>query len=354
MPPEVTAPSVLPTLSSVRLRRNGPLLVVYGLLLALVVAVSLSGAREQFWRYSNIFNLLRQTAFLGTLALGQMLAILTGGIDLSVGSLVKLSVLVSAIGMSTRTGSSWTASPENMWLAILGTLALGLLVGMIHAVVITRLKIAPFIVTLGTYSILRGIAYAISTGPVGRAAPDVLRFYDLRLGDIFGLSRQQMNSSPTLGLFLVPIIVLFFVFLLIATIFILRRTPFGRHIYAVGGNEQVARLSGISVDRVKFGVYILCSLLAALTGLMYLSRYGVGDPNTGEGLELQSITAVILGGTSLFGGRGGVVGTLGGVLLLGLTANLLVILNVTQWYQELIQGVIIVAAVALYKQKGRQ
>src|SRR2546425_11579579 len=106
MPPEVTAPSVLPSLSSMRLRRNGPLLVVYGLLLLLVVGVSLSNAREQFLKYSNIFNLLRQTAFLGTLALGQMLVILTGGIDLSVGSLVKLSVLVSAIAMSTKTGSS--------------------------------------------------------------------------------------------------------------------------------------------------------------------------------------------------------------------------------------------------------
>src|SRR5690349_24937890 len=120
MPPELAAPSVLPSLASGRLRRNGPLLVVYGLLLALIVGVSVSSARDQFWRYSNIFNLLRQTAFLGTLALGQMLVILTGGIDLSVGSLVKLSVLVSAIAMSTRTGTSWVAAPDNVWLGIVG------------------------------------------------------------------------------------------------------------------------------------------------------------------------------------------------------------------------------------------
>jgi ribose/xylose/arabinose/galactoside ABC-type transport system permease subunit len=137
-------------------------------------------------------------------------------------------------------------------------------------------------------------------------------------------------------------------------IFVLRRTIFGRYIYAVGGSEQVARLSGIPVNRVKLGVYILCSLLASVTGLLYLSRMGVGDPVIGDGLELQSITAVILGGTSLFGGRGGVVGTLGGVLLLGLTNNLLVVLNVNQWIQELVAGLVIVIAVALYKQKGRR
>ncbi len=353
MPPEVTVPSVTPSLSFVRLRRAAPLLVVYGLLLLFVLGASLY-SQDKFLNDRNIFNVLRQASFLGTVALGQMLVILTGGIDLSVGSLVKLSVLLSALWMSTKTGNAWVVTPETMWVAIVGTLALGALIGVIHAVVITRLNIAPFIVTLGTYSILRGVAYAISTGPIGKAAPDVLRVYDLRLGEVFSLTRSQMSASPPLGLLLVPVIVVFFTLLLLAIIFVLRRTPFGRHIYAVGGNEQVARLSGIHVDRVKFGVYILCSVLAALTGLLYLSRYGVGDPNTGDGLELQSITAVILGGTSLFGGQGGVIGTLGGVLLLGLTSNLLVVLNVTQWYQELIQGVIIVAAVALYKQKGRQ
>ena len=119
------------------------------------------------------------------------------------------------------------------------------------------------------------------------------------------------------------------------------------------GYIEVARLSGIRVDWVKIGVYVLCSTLAALTGLLYLTRAGVGDPVTGEGAELQAITAVILGGTSLFGGQGGLIGTLGGVLLMGLTNNVLVILNVSSWYQDLIQGLVIVGAVALYKQKRR-
>ena len=150
------------------------------------------------------------------------------------------------------------------------------------------------------------------------------------------------------------VLIILFAILLLLALFMLRRTFFGRYIYAIGGNEQVARLSGVPVNRVKFGVFILCSVLASLTGLLWLTRMGIGDPNIGDGLELQSITAVILGGTSLFGGRGGVIGTLGGVLLLGLTGNLLVILNVNQWIQGLVQGIIIVAAVALYKQKGRQ
>jgi ribose/xylose/arabinose/galactoside ABC-type transport system permease subunit len=320
-PVAISTPSPL----SATLRRHAPLLIVYGLLLVMVIFATL--ASNRFLNDRNIFSVLRQAAFLGTLALGQMLVILTGGIDLSVGSLVKLSLLVSALVMNGK--------PENIALAVVATLGLGAFVGLCHAVVITRLNVAPFIVTLGTYSILRGVSLAIATKPVGRAAPEVLRLYDLKVGPV-------------------PVLVILFAILLAALIFVLRRTIFGRYIYAVGGSEQVARLSGIPVNRVKLGVYILCSLLASVTGLLYLSRMGVGDPVIGDGLELQSITAVILGGTSLFGGRGGVVGTLGGVLLLGLTNNLLVVLSVNQWIQELVAGLVIVIAVALYKQTGRR
>jgi ribose/xylose/arabinose/galactoside ABC-type transport system permease subunit len=314
-----------PIPQSARLRRNAPLLIVYGLIIALVVFGWANS--ERFLTDRNLLNILRQTAFLGTLAIGQTFVILLGGIDLSVGSLVKLSMLVAAIIMN---GSS-----DNTLMAILATLGLGVLVGAVHALAITRLNIAPFIVTLGTYSILRGIAFNITTTPIGRASPEVVTFYDQRIGPVYTL-------------------IVVFLALLLAAIFILRRTPFGRYVYAIGGNEQVARLSGIPVNRVKFGVYILCSLLASLTGIFLLSRSGVGDPVIGDGLELQAITAVILGGTSLFGGRGSMIGTLGGVLLLGLTGNLLVVLNANQWIRDLIQGAVILIAVALYKQKERQ
>src|SRR5260221_4953452 len=273
------------SVSLVRLRRHAPLLVVYGLILVMGLWGTLSSSN--FLTDRNLFNVLRQAAFLGTVAFGQTLVILTGGVDLSVGSLVKLTLLTSAIWMN---GNS-----DNTWGAILATLGVGALVGFIHALLITRLKVAPFIVTLGTYSILRSLAFTISTAPIGKAAPEVLRVYDQRVGPV-------------------PVLVIGFLILLLLLIFMLRRTPFGRYIYAVGGNDQVSRLSGIPVDRVKFGVFILCSMLAALTGILSLSRYGVGDPVIGDGLELQSITAVILGGTSLFGGRGGMIGTLGGVL----------------------------------------
>lgn len=306
------------------LRRQAPLLVVYALLLIMVIGASLTA--DRFLTERNIFNVLRQAAFLGVAAIGQTLVILTGGIDLSVGSLVKLSLLVSALVMDGQPGMTLPA--------VAVTLLLGALLGAIHAFLITRLQVAPFIVTLGSYSILRGVSLAIATKPVGSASPGMLALYDLKIGPV-------------------PVLVIGFALLLVLVVIMLRRTRFGRYIYAIGSNEQGARLAGLPVNRVKYGVYILCSMLTALTGLLYLSRMGIGDPAVGDGLELQTITAVILGGTSLFGGRGGVIGTLGGVLLLGLTSNLLVVLRVNQWIQELIEGAIIVGAVALYKQKGR-
>ena len=306
------------------LRRHGSLLIVYGLILILGIYASLVSAN--FLTDRNIFNVLRTGAFLGTVAIAETFVIISGGIDLSVGSVIKLSVLMSAILMNGK--------PENIGVAVVATLAMGAVVGLVNGLLITKMRIAAFIVTLGTYSILRGIAYTVTTTPVGKAAPGFLRLYDLKVGPV-------------------PLLVIFLALLILAGIFVLRRTAFGRYVYAIGGNEQVARLSGIRVDWVKIGVYVLCSTLAALTGLLYLTRAGVGDPVIGEGAELQAITAVILGGTSLFGGQGGLIGTLGGVLLIGLTNNVLVILNVSSWYQDLIQGLVIVGAVALYKQRRR-
>lgn len=306
------------------LRQNARVIAVYGFVLVLVLVGVLF--TERFLTERNLFNLLRQTAFLGVVALGQMLVVLTGGIDLSVGSLVKVSVLVSAILMS---GDS-----NNTLVGVVLTLGLGVLVGFIHALLINRLNISPFIVTLASYVILRGVALTISTSPIGKASRETLLFYDQRVG-------------PFSALFLL------FVVLMIALIWMLRRTLFGRYIYAVGGNEEVARLSGIPVPRVRYGVYMLCSLLASVCGLMWLSRMGVGDPVIADGLELTTITAVIIGGTSLFGGRGGVPGTVGGVLLLAVLANLMVLLNVQQQFQGLIEGVVIVASIALYNQEKK-
>ena len=306
------------------LRQNGRIFAVYGLVIVMVlVGVFFT---ERFVSERNQFNLLRQVAFLGVVALGQMLVVLTGGIDLSVGSLVRVSVLVSAILMNGETANTLPA--------ILITLLIGAGIGLVHALLINRLNISPFIVTLASYVILRGVALTISTSPIGKASREALTFYDQKIG---------------------PFSVLFvlFVVLVIALIFVLRRTIFGRYVYAVGGNQEVARLSGIPVQRVRYGVYMLCSLLASVCGLMWLSRMGVGDPVIADGLELTTITAVIIGGTSLFGGRGSVLGTVGGVLVLAILANLMVLLNVQQQYQGLIEGVVIVASIALYNQENK-
>ncbi len=308
---------------AVFLRRNGPILMVYAFILLLVV-IGITQS-ERFFTERNLANVARQSAFLGIVALGQMLVILTAGIDLSVGSLVKVSILVSAIVMN---GESANVLP-----AILATLALGVIVGLIHGFLINELRIAPFIVTLASLVILRGIGLTISSSPVGKASREVMMFYVKKVGPV-------------------PIIALMFFALVIVTLLLLRYTVFGKYLYAIGGNTEVARLSGLPVKKTRYGVYVLCSLSAAVTGLLWLSRMGVGDPAIGDGIELQTITAVIIGGTSLFGGRASVLGTLGGVLLLGITANLLVMLGVNQFIQGLIQGVIIVAAVALYKQEG--
>ncbi|MYD09731.1 MAG: ABC transporter permease [Chloroflexi bacterium] len=308
---------------AVFLRRNGPIIMVYAFILLLVlIGITQS---ERFFTERNLTNVARQSAFLGLVALGQMLVILTAGIDLSVGSLVKVSILVSAIVMN---GESANVLP-----AIIATLGLGVLVGLIHGFLINELRIAPFIVTLASLVILRGIGLTISSSPVGKASREVMMFYVQKIGPI-------------------PIIAWMFFLLIVLTMLLLRFTVFGKYLYAVGGNIEVARLSGVPIKAVRYGVYVLCSLTAAVTGLLWLSRMGVGDPAIGDGIELQTITAVIIGGTSLFGGRASVLGTLGGVLLLGITANLLVMLGVNQFIQGLIQGVIIVAAVALYKQEG--
>ena len=257
-------------------RRHASLLIVYGLILILSVYASLSS--PNFLTERNIFNVLRTAAFLGTVAIGETFVIISGGIDLSVGSVIKLSVLVSAILMNGR--------PENIGVAVVATLAIGAAVGLINGLLITKVRIAPFIVTLGAYSILRGVGYTVTTKPVGKAAPGFLHLYDLKFGPV-------------------PLLVIFMALLILAGIFVLRRTAFGRYIYAIGGNEQVARLSGISVERVKIGVYVLCSALAALTGMLYLARAGIGDPVTGEGAELQAITAVILGGRACSAAKAG-------------------------------------------------
>jgi ribose transport system permease protein len=307
----------------VLLEQQGAAAVVWATLLALAAAGAI--ASPTFRGPENVVNVLRQATVLGLVGVGQTFVVLAGGIDLSVGSVVKLTAVLTAGLM---------AEHLDLWFGVaLLVLGIGALVGLVNGLLVARLGLAPFIVTLGMFSILRGAAMAYTREPVGTVAEPLAFLYNGQVGPV-------------------PFAVVFFALVWSLALLTLRYTPFGRQIYAVGGSQEVARLSGIATGRVKIATFVVSGLLAAVAGLMTVSRMGIGDPVVGEGLELDSITAVVLGGTSLFGGRGSLVGTLGGVLLLSLVNNALNLLGVSVWYQGLIKGSIILLAVAAYKHKS--
>lgn len=317
-----TRPSLLPLPGSLpaRLRDNGSIIFIY----AVVVVVGGLAAflSPNFREPSNLINILRQSIVLGLVAIGQSTVILAGGIDMSIGTIAKVSALTVATLFG---GNEALVIP----LILLG-LGLGAAIGLLNGLLITRLNASPFIVTFGVFSILRGIALAIASGPVGQIPASFLQIYDARVG---GVPTNVIGMALLWALAWV----------------ITARTPFGRAIYAVGGSARVARLSAINVGRTLLGAHALSGLCGAAAGLFILSRTGVGDPSLGDGLEFQSIVAVALGGISLYGGKGSLVGTLGGVLLLGLVANVFNILQVSVFHQQLLLGLIVLVAVAAYK-----
>jgi ribose transport system permease protein len=308
--------------NSRRIRENAGLLAIWGVLAFMIVGSAIFS--PTFRSTGNLFNVLRQSVFLGIVAIGQTIVIIAGGIDLSVGSVVKLVTLIAA---GVMLGREQLALP-----AIVLCLGVGCIIGLANGLIVTRLKVPAFIATLGMYSIVRGLAYGYTTSPIGSVSKSVRSIYGTQIGPV-------------------PMPVIIFALLMIAGVILLKLTVFGRHIYAVGGNVQVARLSALKVDRIKVAVFVISGFLASLAGVLMVSRMVVGDPNVGEGLELDSIAAVALGGTSLLGGRGGLMGTLAGVLILAFVANIFNLLSLDVWYQQLIKGLIILAAVSIYKQK---
>jgi ribose transport system permease protein len=297
-------------------------LAVWIVVAAVVVVASLGN--RLFLTQRNAANLFGQLTTLGLAAVGQMFAVLAGAIDLSVGSMAKLAAVLTA-GMINGDAS-------RLLPVIALVLALGAFVGLVNGLLITRLRIAPFIVTLGMFSVLRGLALAYTTTPVGSVPTGVTEF-----------------MYSTVGPLPAPFVV--FAVLAAAAGWVLRGTVFGRRVYAVGGDPEVARMAGIKGDRVIIAVMVISATFAALAGVMQAARSGVGAPSAGDGLELSAITAVVLGGTSLFGGHGRLVGTLGGVLLVALIDNALNLLGVPSFYKDLVRGMIIVAAVAIFIRK---
>ncbi len=298
-----------------RLRQYG-IFVVF-----IIICLILSFISPQFLTVSNWTIIITQASINALLAFGVTFVIITGGIDLSLGSMVAVTGVTAAM----------LAHPDTypVALPIFAGLFSGLLMGVFNGFVITKSKIVPFIVTLGTMTIGRGLALILSKGrPVSNLSNS---FNFIGGGEVFGIP--------------FPIIVLILIFTICS--FTLKKTLLGRYIYAVGGNEQAARASGINVSQVKMAVYSISGLLAGLAGILLTSRITTGQPNAGAGFELDAIAAAVIGGTSTSGGTGTMTGTLVGVLLIGVINNGLDLLNVTSYYQQVVMGIIIIGAVVL-------
>lgn len=309
-----------------RLVRRVPasLIIVVSLLILLIIVGALMS--DRFFTTRNFLNVFAQAASLGIVSLGQTLVVLTGGIDLSVGAMISLS--------SNLVSGTINGRPELVLPVVAGVLALGAIVGCINGLLTYYLRIHPLIVTLGIASVLQGTTLLYSLAPAGKVPPE---FQVLAYGRLFGVS---IGGLLMLALF-------------VGAAVFLHLTRMGNAIYAVGGDPRGAHLLGISVPRVLVTVYGLSGALAALTGIYMVSRMGTGDPWRGEGFDLASITPVVVGGTILAGGRGGVLGTLLGVYLISLLNNLLNFLDVSTFYQWIVQGLIIITAVAIMVEKGK-
>lgn len=316
-----------------RQRRIAPTTAAFTIVYLLIAGLTTYAAATEpvFRTTQNLTNVLQQSIVLGLVAIGMALVVLSGGIDFSVGAVVKVTMVVAAIVMDGRASMIVPA--------VAAALAIGIAVGLVNGIVVTRLNAAPFIVTFGTATILRGIALTISTAPVGLAAGEFLQVYDAAV-EIPGFGRM-------------PLAVIGAAVLWVAAWVVAARTRFGRRLYAVGGDEEVARLAGIHVRGVRVTAYVISATLASVAGLYALATSGIGDPTAGDGLEFDAIAAVALGGTSLYGGVGGIVGTLGGVLLLTLVNNVFNLLQISSWYQGMLKGAIILLAVAVYRQRRR-
>jgi ribose transport system permease protein len=278
-----------------------------------------SMASPVFFTTENLFNVTRQVAMLGISAVGMTFVILSGGIDLCVGSLLSLVSVVCAKFMVEM-----GLSPV---LAVLLTLVVCCGIGALNAFFINEVSIPPLITTLGTMTILRGTSYVLSTGRHIWGFPDSFR----------------VIGQGYLGPFPVPVILMGLIFIF-GWLF-LARTPFGRWTYGIGNNEEATRLSGINIKKMKYLLYTLSSLLTGIAGIILLSRMSSGQPKVGTGYELEVVTAVVLGGVSIFGGEGRLLGVLFGVLIIGVLENGMIMLNVSDYYQQIIIGFVLLLAV---------
>ncbi|WP_341236013.1 ABC transporter permease [uncultured Sulfitobacter sp.] len=291
-----------------------------------VVAALLSSA---FLNPANITNVLRQVALFGIVSVGMTFVILTKGIDLSIGSILGVCAVTTALMLTT----GWPIP-----VVIIAVLIAGAVMGAINGLGITLGGVPPFIMTLGMMVMGRGLAMTIANGqPIGLREKSA-EFMWLGRGFWLGL----------------PVPVWIFILVSLIAIFVLRYTSYGRQVYAVGSNEEAARLSGINVKRIIFSVYVISGLLASLTALIFVSRLTVGEPTAGTGIELEAIAITVIGGTSLFGGEGGIIGTMIGAAILAVLANIMNLVGVSPFTQQIVKGAIIVGAVLYEMQRKRR
>ncbi|APT51148.1 ribose ABC transporter permease [Bacillus safensis] len=303
------------------MQKLGPFL---GLIILVAIVSILNPA---FLEPLNILNLLRQISINALIAFGMTFVILTGGIDLSVGAILALSSALTA---------GFIVSGMDPILAIIVGCIIGAVLGMINGLLITKGKMAPFIATLATMTIFRGLTLVYTDG-----------------NPITGLGSNYAFQLFGRGYFLgipVPAITMLLTFIVLWVL--LHKTPFGRRTYAIGGNEKAALISGIKVQRVKIMIYSLAGFMSALAGAILTSRLNSAQPTAGTSYELDAIAAVVLGGTSLSGGRGRIVGTLIGVLIIGVLNNGMNLLGVSSFYQSVVKGIVILIAVLLDRKKS--
>jgi ribose transport system permease protein len=286
----------------------------------IVMLVLLSILSPYFFSVNNFLDILLAVAVIGIISIGETMVIVSGGLDLSVGAVVALVGVVIAQAQPV-TGMG-------------GAVALGLLVGVIFGLInglaVTSIGINPLITTLATLSLARGLAFVLSGGLTQPVLDESFGFWGR--GFVFGI---------------VPVPVVILLVLLVASHFVFRYSTFGRALYAIGGNPQASRLAGLAVKRVQRLVYLVCAIGAALGGILLTSELGAGAPQAATGIELSVIAALILGGTSLAGGKGTIAGTFLGVLIMGTLNNGLVLLNVSAYYQEVARGLVLLGAVAM-------
>ena len=294
----------------------------------LILVTVLSFMSPYFLTIPNLLNVVRQVSIIAIISFGMTMVILTGGIDLSVGSMLAFSGAVAA-GMIVNSGL-------NVFVAILIGLAAGTALGLFNGIAVAKAKLPAFIVTLAMMTVARGFTLIYTNGRPISGFDETFRFF----------------GAGYLGRIPVPVIIMFI--LLFIIYILLKKTPLGRYIYAIGGNEKATKLSGINTDRIKIAVYALNGFLAAVSGIILTSRLNSAQPMAGEGYELDAIAAVVLGGTSLSGGSGGVVGTIIGALIIAVLNNGLNLLNVSSFYQLVAKGAVILLAVFLDRKSQQQ